>query len=159
MSSSLEQPIREAAWKLGRGLPVHSCWPAGPFQCLPKMDSGRHAWGNELFGSTSGEKGDLQKVLPGIKSIISLATSYLPPESSAPHPETFTGKVARYARFEDYHHVLEAPLKALCKELETLGGKGHTHLHYVDTGPIMERDPRPEGWVGVHGQAYQSHFP
>ena len=93
------------------------------------------------------KKGDLQKVLPGIKSVISLATSYLPPQSSAPHPETLTGKVARYARFEDYHHVLEAPLKALCKELETLGGKGHTHLHYVDTGPIMERtSPRGLDW-------------
>ena len=106
MSSSLEQPIREAAWKLVfKGLPVHSCWPAGPFQCLPKMDSGRHAWGMSYLDRHQEEKGDLQKVLPGIKSIISLATSYLPPESSAPHPETFTGKVARYARFEDYHHA------------------------------------------------------
>ena len=153
MSSSLEQPIREAAWKLGFGACqfTHAGQP-DRFSAYQKwIQDGMHGEMSYLDRHQE-KKGDLQKVLPGMKSIISLATSYLPPESSAPHPETFTGKVARYARFEDYHHVLEAPLKALCKELETLGGKGHTHLHYVDTGPIMERDLAQRAGLGFTGK-------
>ena len=112
----------------------------------------------EYLRRHSEKKGDMDKVLPGIKSVISLAISYQIPEPSnhslmnnecsAPR-----GLIARYARHEDYHEALKKPLEDLCNQLTRLNDKHHRHLAYLDTGPIMERDLAQRaglGFVGKH---------
>jgi len=100
---------------------------------------------------------DPQQVLPQAQSLIVLAASYPgPPETSAPETrdvKRFTGVVARYARFSDYHDVLAEKLKLLTARVNELGGEGTRSLWYVDTGPILERDLAQRaglGFVGKH---------
>ncbi|MCX6895318.1 MAG: tRNA epoxyqueuosine(34) reductase QueG [Verrucomicrobia bacterium] len=95
---------------------------------------------------------DPQLVLPGARSIITLAVSY---ENPIPHSALRTphsGQVARYAQFADYHDVLADRLKALTAFLDALA-PGTRSLWYVDTGPLLERDLAQRaglGFVGKH---------
>jgi epoxyqueuosine reductase len=104
---------------------------------------------------------DPQKVLPEAKSIISLAVSYanaddIPPSPfHIPHSALRTphlGLVARYARYDDYHHVLGERLKALTEYVNHLGGPGTRSLWYVDTGPLLERDLAQRAGLGFIGK-------
>ena len=104
---------------------------------------------------------DPQQVLGGVKSIITLAVSYVQsPESEARDqtgPATTDhgtkGVVARYARFADYHDVIAERLKTLTALVNELGGTEARSLWYVDTGPLLERDLAQRaglGFVGKH---------
>jgi len=102
---------------------------------------------------------DPQKVLPGAKTILTLATSYAltdPQTSPTPQPAVrspHSGVVARYASFNDYHNILAARLKELAQCLNEAGGPGTQSLWYVDTGPLLERDLAQRsglGFVGKH---------
>ena len=92
-----------------------------------------------------------QLVLPGAKTIITLAASYhlSDPRSAIRDPQS--GEVARYARFTDYHDVLAERLKLLAgfvNQLET----GARSLWYVDTGPLLERDLAQRAGLGFAGK-------
>jgi epoxyqueuosine reductase len=93
---------------------------------------------------------DPQQVLPGAKSIISLAAAY----GDAGHAMAgrSTGVVARYARFADYHEVLGGRLKSLADFMNQLGGDGTRSLWYVDTGPLLERDHAQRAGLGFIGK-------
>lgn len=97
---------------------------------------------------------DPQQVLPGARSIITLAASYWEAGSKANGESSAgAGVVARYARFADYHDVLAERLKALTQYLDGLGGEATRSLWYVDTGPFLERDLAQRaglGFVGKH---------
>lgn len=92
------------------------------------------------------KRGDIQKVLPGAKSIICVALHYRTDEE---WDEAVHGKVARYARGVDYHDVLNARLRELqtwIQEKWPCNGRV-----YVDTGPLLEREIARRaglGWVG-----------
>jgi epoxyqueuosine reductase len=94
---------------------------------------------------------DPQQVLPGAKSIISLAAAYGDRDNM--NTGQSTGVVARYARYADYHDVLGENLKSLADFMNQLGGEGTRSLWYVDTGPLLERDFAQRaglGFVGKH---------
>ena len=101
------------------------------------------------------KRGDLEKVLPGAKSVVCVAFNYSPDDgmsSPAPSDERLGGMVARYARFDDYHETIWARLNTLlafiCEEAPGASGK-----IYCDTGPITERDLAMRaglGWIGKH---------
>jgi epoxyqueuosine reductase len=109
-----------------------------------------------------------RRVLPGAKSILCLASSYQsqgpqgetisearPPDSGglpSPPDAASVGIVARYARFDDYHEVLAARLKALATYAGELGGEGTRSLWYVDTGPLLERDLAERAGLGFIGK-------
>ncbi len=95
---------------------------------------------------------DPQKVLAGAKSVITLATSYAIPDSSPPPNRSSKGVIARYARYDDYHDVLAAPLKSLCQFINGLGDSNTRSLWYVDTGPILERDLAQRASIGFVGK-------
>jgi epoxyqueuosine reductase len=67
--------------------------------------------------------------------------------SSAP-----SGLIARYARFQDYHHILATHLKLLSDFVNQVGGTGTRSLGYVDTGPVLERDLAQRAGVGFAGK-------
>jgi epoxyqueuosine reductase len=94
-----------------------------------------------------------QRVLPGARSIITLASSYADPSTLTRPGARATGIVARYARTTDYHDVLAERLKVLTERITALGEAGARSLWYVDTGPILERDLAQRaglGFVGKH---------
>jgi epoxyqueuosine reductase len=105
---------------------------------------------------------DPQQVLPGMKSVIALAVSYVqspkskvqsPSTPHAPRPAESSGVIARYAQFTDYHDVIAERLRELTNFVNQLGGTETRSLWYVDTGPILERDFAQRaglGFVGKH---------
>ena len=122
---------------------------AGKFQRW--LDDGRHGEMAYLARNSS-KRTDPQQVLPGAKSIITLASAYSQDgRRNAPHPDPAGGQpkprttnhaprtpglIARYARFADYHDVLAGSLKQLSDFVTQLGGAGARSLWYVDTGPL-----------------------
>ncbi len=99
-----------------------------------------------------------QQVLPGAKTIISVAVSYTEsstphPVSSNQHPVSRSGLIARYARYHDYHELLSGPLKSLTAFIDQARPGQARSLWYTDTGPILERDLAQRsglGFVGKH---------
>lgn len=116
---------------------------------------GRHgelAW----LARNAHKRRDPGAVVPDARSVICLATGY-----SDQQPTAFesgpanTGKVARYARFTDYHDVLKEPLVALTGFVNELQGeepRSKKSLWYVDTGPVLERDLSQRAGVGFAGK-------
>src|SRR5439155_23718598 len=78
---------------------------------------------------------DPQKVLPGARSNVVLALNYFQGEQ-VQAAEDAKGKIARYARGDDYHQVIESKLDKIDTLLRDFGGQQKC---YVETGPILER--------------------
>ncbi|MDE2859957.1 MAG: tRNA epoxyqueuosine(34) reductase QueG [Chloroflexota bacterium] len=93
------------------------------------------------------------EILPGARSIISLAMSYNvedeEPDSGRP---VLRGKVARYARGRDYHGVMQRRLKQLVATLSERIGRPVQARVYVDTGPMQDRAVAERAGVGWFGK-------
>ncbi len=128
------------------------------------------------------KRADPQQVLPGARTLICVAASYeslrfpeadssseSPPDGRPLSPTATTsgpsrnppstaslaphsGRIARYARFDDYHDVLAERLRSLAEWVNRLGGAGTRSLWYVDTGPFLERDLAQRAGVGFIGK-------
>ncbi len=66
-----------------------------------------------------------QLLLPGVRSIVSLAVNYMP---SAVQPA-----ISLYAQGQDYHDVLRRMMRSLMEQLDLHG------RCFVDTAPVLER--------------------
>jgi epoxyqueuosine reductase len=87
-----------------------------------------------------------QRVLPGARSVVSVALNYYQGE---PPPDPSWAPVARYAWGRDYHDVMTPRLAGISRHLEEAGGA--RSRAYVDTGPVLERDLAAQaglGWIG-----------
>jgi epoxyqueuosine reductase len=113
---------------------------------LHRGQHGEMAW----LARNAEKRLDPQRVLPGAKSVICLATSYATPHAA--HRTPHSGEIARYARFTDYHDVLAERLKSLTAFVNKLGGGTTRCLWYVDTGPILERDLAQRAGIGFVGK-------
>ena len=109
---------------------------------------GEMAW----LARNSDKRGDVQCVLPGAQSVISLAVSYHNSNRQSAIGNPQSGMIARYARFTDYHDVLAEKLKSLNAFVNELGGANTRSLWYVDTGPILERDLAQRAGIGFVGK-------
>jgi epoxyqueuosine reductase len=93
---------------------------------------------------------DPVEVVPGVRTIISLALNYSTGIQHRSDPGT--GKISRYAWGDDYHEVVGGMLFKLWSwiEAEFPGVEGR---YYVDTGPVMEKVWAQQagiGWIGKH---------
>lgn len=95
-------------------------------------------------------RADPQVVLPGAKSVISLALNYYPGDHGPP-PHDGCGKVARYAWGKDYHDIIEHKLDSLMQWLRKQVPDVQTK-RYVDHGPVLERAVAQEAGVGFIGK-------
>ncbi len=105
-----------------------------------------------------------EQVLPGARSIVTLAASYYAPTETVSEPSLgvqpglgrsvrhLHGVVARYARYRDYHEVLGERLKLLADFMSSGAGRGTRSLWYVDTGPVLERDLAQRAGLGFIGK-------
>jgi len=155
--------------------------PASASDFERALAEGRHAemaW----LAKAPEKRADLSRVLPGIRSVVTLAISYhrpaeqevsgpagsevvglnrapSGPASVNPDPEmasllspSLSGVVARYAQHPDYHDLLKEPLRALTEFLDTEARVAQRSLWYVDTGPILERDLAQRAGIGFVGK-------
>jgi epoxyqueuosine reductase len=109
------------------------------------------------------KRADLQRVLPGAGTIISLAAAYQDVRCPTRRAGDTSSEpvVARYARCQDYHEVLREPLKTLTNFVNEIGGEGTRSLWYVDTGPLLERDLAQRsglGFIGKHTNLISRHL-
>jgi epoxyqueuosine reductase len=93
---------------------------------------------------------DQRTIVPGAKSVISLAMNYYAAVRHSDDPQT--GKISRYAWGDDYHLVMTPRIQTLldCIKLEQPGANARV---YVDTGPVMDKAWAVRsgiGWLGKH---------
>ncbi len=104
------------------------------------------------------------RVLPGARTVISLAASYHRADFEAPASGLrvpSSGLVAHYARYQDYHNIIGERLKALTNFIDGHGGEPARSLWYVDTGPLLERDFAQRsglGFIGKHTNVISRGF-
>jgi epoxyqueuosine reductase len=132
------------------------------------LASGRHGEMGYLERQAP-KRVDPQKLLPGVRSVITLAVSYagpdpatrssasdpampLTPAPSTPSEAGVRGVVARYARFADYHQVIAQRLEVLTSFIHQAAGPRTQSLYYVDTGPLLERDLAQRAGLGFIGK-------
>lgn len=94
-----------------------------------------------------------ERVLPGVRSVVSVALSYAPggDEGAATTAAVPRGRIARYARGADYHNVLGRRLRGLFRDLRNTF-PGLDGRWSVDTGPIMDRAWAARGGLGWWGK-------
>jgi epoxyqueuosine reductase len=89
-------------------------------------------------------------LLPGARSVVALALSYLERDAA---PEPAQGRVARYARGRDYHAVMKRRLKELLGRLRARDPEVRAFAS-SDLAPVMEKAWAARagvGWVGKNG--------
>jgi len=93
---------------------------------------------------------DIQKFLPGAKSIICVAHNYYSPFQHS-HKKGY-GKISRYACGDDYHKIMKKKLKMYLREIKKLDNNLEGKI-CVDTAPLMEKlwaEQAGLGWQGKH---------
>jgi epoxyqueuosine reductase len=102
---------------------------AGDMHYLPKWRDKRH---------------DSRLPYEGVRSAIVVALNYGGKEPRGP--------VARYARGDDYHDVMDAKLRSLLQWVSADVGREVHGRAYVDTGPLLERDLARRAGLGWFGK-------
>jgi epoxyqueuosine reductase len=89
-------------------------------------------------------------ILADVRSVVMVAMNYNPPNGDSNRSKT-EGRVARYARGADYHHVLWERLNQLLGWVqgEVPGTRGRG---VVDTAPLLERDFARRAGLGWFGK-------
>jgi epoxyqueuosine reductase len=103
-------------------------------------------------------RADPRQVLPGCRSIISVAMNYYTGDRAEERPGH--GRIARYAWGQDYHEVIGQRLSQLEARIKALAPEAKTRS-YVDTGPVMEKAWAQKaglGWIGKHGNLVSTEF-
>lgn len=92
---------------------------------------------------------DPRRLVPGAKSVISLAYNYhTPPKQQDPQAP----KLSTYAYGRDYHKVVKRRLKPLIEFMRTTFGDMDLRA-FVDSAPVLEKAWAQRaglGWVGKH---------
>ncbi len=96
---------------------------------------------------------NLEMILPGIRSIVSVGLDYGPgpiPEDIARDPSR--GRISNYAWGVDYHQYMAPRLQDLAAWLTENSGKKVESKVYIDTGAILERDHAESAGLGFTGK-------
>jgi epoxyqueuosine reductase len=91
---------------------------------------------------------DPTKLVPGSKSVISLAYNYYSPLKQK---DTSAPRISTYAYGMDYHIVVKKKLKELFDFIQELVGREVNGRCFVDSAPVLERDWAKRsglGWIG-----------
>jgi epoxyqueuosine reductase len=130
------------------------------------LEQGRHGEMQYLARNVA-LRADPRKMVPGAQSIICVAdrhhdaASSGTPKEEDPHPspppqagegmDSARGRIARYARGDDYHVVIRKRLHVLCDELAAMFPQ-ETFRACVDTAPVLEREHAQRAGLGAVGK-------
>ena len=159
---SLEQAIKNQAHQIGFQLAgITTCAPPEHYTVFESwLQAGMQADMAYLSSERSRHRrADPTRILPGCRSIVSLATCYAPAGSdnidnslSAPTgTPALRGRLASYAWGKDYHLVLPQRLEQLAGFIQERLCRTVGYRYYSDTGPLLERDLAQRaglGWIG-----------
>jgi epoxyqueuosine reductase len=142
---TLEARIKAQAY--GLGFELVGLTRAGPAQTADTFDGwlrAGHAGEMHYLARGAEKRRDSRRPVEGARSAVVVAMNYGGREPSGP--------VARYARGDDYHDVMETRLRALHACVERWVGAPIRGKAYVDTGPILERDLARRAGLGWFGK-------
>jgi epoxyqueuosine reductase len=157
---SLSQQIKDQAREIG----FHAVGIAGIDPQLTDLGSQRlQAWLDlgyqaDMAWMNDPRRQDLDRLMPGAKSVIALALNYYTPYKRPENPAY--GKIARYAWGRDYHKVLGRKLKQLTAWL-IQQDEDMEARYYVDTAPIQDKfwaQTAGIGWIGKNGNVINRHY-
>ena len=123
--------------------------PAGPADHAATFDAwldAGYAGGMDYLARTRAERRDPEALLPGCRSVVSVALAYGPRDD-----DPSWRAVSRYARGGDYHDLMRRRLSLVVDYLRAAGGPGVTSRAAVDTSAVLERDLASRaglGWIG-----------
>jgi epoxyqueuosine reductase len=113
-----------------------------------------HGYAGEMayMARSAARRADVRNVVPGARSVIVTGTIYATERSSEPgKARPPHAVIARYARGDDYHDVLQERLDALLEWMRAESSAPFDARAYVDTGPVQERvyaQYAGLGWIG-----------
>jgi epoxyqueuosine reductase len=142
---TLEDSIRAQAY--GLGFDLAGIATLGSMETAPHFEQWLergYAGDMHYLPKWAHKRRDSRLPYEGVRSAIVVAMSYGGREPSGP--------VARYARGDDYHDVLDAKLRELHAWLRTELGRDVRGRAYVDTGPLLERDLARRAGLGWFGK-------
>jgi epoxyqueuosine reductase len=97
-------------------------------------------------------RADPRLLMPECKSILVLAVPYSKPSVGVGSGDKRSrGRIAAFARGEDYHKILPKRLKAIVGLIEKEIGHPVLNRYFTDSGPLLERDLAQRaglGWMG-----------
>jgi epoxyqueuosine reductase len=83
--------------------------------------------------------------------VVSVGMIYHTQPNLPAHIDESRGRIARYARGDDYHEIIKARLDTLRDKITALCGHRVEARPFVDSGPVLERDfagMAGLGWIG-----------
>ncbi len=104
---------------------------------------------------------DPRLLMPGLKSIVSVALNYAPSQTLPEGEYQF----AAYALGLDYHDIVKEKLRALAEkfgfedELHSINPNAHHCRIFVDSGPVLERYWAEQAGLGWTGKNHQLIIP
>jgi epoxyqueuosine reductase len=109
----------------------------------------------DYMEKSAGVRADIRKFLPSARSVIVMGTVYNTHQESGSREQRAASKdaikVARYARGEDYHHVIEDRLLRMIEWMEDESPLHFEAAHFVDKHQVQERvfaHHAGIGWIG-----------
>ena len=114
------------------------------------LREGHHA-GMAWMAREPERRGDPARVLPGVRSVISVTMNYYTPHRHSDDPGI--ARISRYAWGNDYHDMMGDRLTRLEAVLHDML-PDQVSRRYVDTGPVMDKAWAVRagiGWLGKHG--------
>jgi epoxyqueuosine reductase len=146
--ASLEGGLKEQAQALGFELAgIAPATEADGFDRLREWLARGFAGSMDYMERHAEARRHPSSILPEVRSVLMVGMSYSPDGHSA----SSGGRVARYARSDDYHDVLRERLRRLLRWLqaERPGCRGRA---VVDTAPLLERDFARRAGLGWFGK-------
>lgn len=128
------------------------------------LANGHHA-GMDYMANYTDMRLDPRRLMPGLKSIVSVALNYAP----AHYPDAEEYQLAAYALGKDYHDIVKAKLRQLAAAIGAVDclyqpqaadtsqadDDTLTCRIFVDSGPVLERywaEKAGLGWIGRNHQ-------
>ncbi|MEO8619725.1 MAG: tRNA epoxyqueuosine(34) reductase QueG [bacterium] len=143
--AELSQLAKAHAHALGFDLAgIAALGPANTADAFDAWIDAGHAGVMHYLERGAAKRRDSRLPRPGTTHAIVVALDYGGREPSGP--------VARYARGDDYHDVIESKLRELHARLEADAGRTIAGKAYVDTGPLLERDLARRAGLGWFGK-------
>ncbi len=100
-------------------------------------------------------RSDPRRLLDGCRSVIVVGVNYFRPDTERSVEgglEARRGRIARYARFEDYHLTMGKRLRRLVGAIREEAGVPFAAKWYVDTGPVLEKVWAQRAGLGFIGK-------
>ncbi|MBW4597442.1 MAG: tRNA epoxyqueuosine(34) reductase QueG [Brasilonema angustatum HA4187-MV1] len=116
---------------------------------------GYHA---DMEWMTNPKRQDIRKVMPEVRTIISVALNYYT-HHQRPGTREYA-KISRYAWGRDYHKVMHKKLKAMTTWLQGFD-EGIQARYYADTGPVQDKvwaQKAGLGWIAKNGNVITQEY-